>query len=217
MTEATRHPDFATSWSSRGGRALTLAGLIVACGAGLAAASDLPVHDGVGGDFELESSRGGQERLSDHLGEVVLLFFGFTSCPDVCPANLAHLSALYRELGTDATGTQVLLVSVDPQTDTPARLKEYLGRFDGRFTGLTGTPDQINHVAGLFKVKHEPTHEHHVTMEHNKQKAFVAEGVLVAHSQQVYLIDKAGRTRSLFYTGTPVEEMAAAVRALKAE
>jgi len=178
------------------------------------AASDLPVHDDIGGEFVLQSSRGGEAQLSDFKGKVVLLFFGFTSCPDICPANLAHLQALQAALGDDASQTQVLLVTVDPETDTPERLAAYLARFDERFIGLTGERDATDHVAELFLVKHARTHDQHVTMEHNRQKAFVEEGFLYAHSQQIYLLDEQGRTRALFFTGTPVDEMADAVRTL---
>lgn len=189
----------------------------LALAATTAGATELPVHDGVGGDFTLQSSRGGEDGLAGHRGEVVLLFFGFTSCPDVCPANLAHLQALFGELGDDAAGTQVLLVTVDPETDTPERLKEYLARFDDRFIGLTGDRADTDAVAKLFMVEHHRTHHSKVTMEHNREKAFVKEGHLIAHSQQIYLIDKKGRTRALFYTGTPIEEMAEAVRTLSKE
>lgn len=191
--------------------------LAILLAAPCAASSDLPVHDNIGGEFTLQNSRGHEGHLSDYRDQVVLLFFGFTSCPDICPANLAHLLALTRSLGDDAAGTQVVLVTVDPETDTPERLKEYLGRFDERFVGFTGTREETDHVAELFLVKHSRTHNHEITMKHNREKAFEESGFLYAHSQQIYLLDKQGRTRALYYTGTPTVEMAAGVRALLKE
>jgi protein SCO1/2 len=178
------------------------------------ASSDLPIHDGVGGDFVLQSSLGGETRLSDYRGKVVLLFFGYTSCQDICPATLSHLRALTLKLGSDADRAQVLLVTVDPETDTPERLKEYMGRFDERFVGLSGTTEETGRAAALFMVESTRSHGVEVTMQHNRSKSFVDSGYLYAHSQQIYLLDKVGRTRALYYTGTPLSEMEQAVRDL---
>jgi protein SCO1/2 len=180
-------------------------------------AADLPVHDGVGGDFELPSSLGRDVSLADYRGKVVLLFFGYTNCPDICPANLAHLNSLTARLGDTAAETQVLLVSVDPETDTPERMREYLARFDARYVGLTGSREQIDHVARLFMVQHQKSHGAEVTMEHNRHKPSTEKGFLYAHSQQIYLLDKQGRTRALYFVGSPVSEMEAGVRALLQE
>jgi protein SCO1/2 len=185
--------------------------------ASVGGAAELPVHDGVGGEFVLESSLGREVRLSEYRGKVVLLFFGYTSCPDICPANLAHLQTLTKSLGPAAEGTQVILVTIDPETDTAERLKEYVARFDKRFVGLTGTRKQIDHVAKLFMVKHDKSHPVEVTMKHNRSKAFDDEGYLYAHSQQIYLLDKKGRTRGLYFAGSPIAEMKAAVLALSNE
>jgi protein SCO1/2 len=180
-------------------------------------AADLPVHDGVGGDFALQSSLGHEVRLDDYRGKVVLLFFGYTSCPDVCPANLAHLRTLTERLGPDAVRSQVILVTVDPETDTADRLKAYLARFDDRFVGLTGSREEVDHVAKLFMVKSHKSHGAEVTMEHNRSKAFTDKGFLYAHSQQIYLLDQQGRTRGLYFTGSPLDEMKEAVLALLQE
>lgn len=182
-----------------------------------ARAADLPVHDGVGGDFILQSSLGRDVSLSEYRGKVVLLFFGFTSCPDICPTNLAHLQALTNKLGEDAHRTQVVLISVDPETDTPDRLKQYLARFDEDFVGLTGDRDQVDQVAALYRVKHSKSHGMQVTMQHNRSKAFTDEGFLYSHSQQIYLLDKQGRTRGLYFAGSPLDEMQNDILALLGE
>jgi protein SCO1/2 len=177
----------------------------------------LPVHDGIGGDFSAPSSRGRVVSSSEFRGKVVLLFFGYTSCQDVCPATLAHLQALTKRLGPNAEDVQVALVTIDPEVDTPDVLRDYLARFDDRFVGFTGTREDVDRIAAMFGVKHDRSHGTKVTLEHNRSKAYAARGYLYAHSQQIYLIDKAGRTRAFFFTGSPLSEMEAAVLALLAE
>jgi protein SCO1/2 len=201
------------SYAGRRSSLLLFAILIASAGQ----TADLPVHDGVGGEFALPSSLGREVRLSEYRGKVVLLFFGYTSCPDICPANLAHLRTLTRRLGPAADRTQVILVTVDPETDTAEHLKEYLARFDERFVGLTGARDEIDRVAKLFMLKHDKSHPVEVTMQHNRSKAFTEKGFLYAHSQQIYLLDKQGRTRGLYFAGSPLADMKTGVLALLEE
>lgn len=179
--------------------------------------SQLPVHDGVGGEFAAASSRGRVVSTSEFRGKVVVLFFGYTSCQDVCPATLAHLQALTRRLGPESDEVQVVLVTIDPEVDTADVLREYLARFDDRFIGFTGTREETDHIASLFLAKHDQSHGTKVTMQHNRSKAFTESGYLYSHSQQIYLLDKAGRTRAFFFTGSPLEEMEAAVLTLLGE
>jgi protein SCO1/2 len=153
-------------------------------------------------------------RLSDFEGKVVLLFFGYTSCQDVCPATLSHLSALMKRLGPASDGVQVLLATIDPENDTAEHLAEYLARFDDRFIGLTGERSQTDGIAKLYMVKHDPSHGMKVTTEHNRSRAFADSAYLYAHSQQIYLVDKRGRTRAFFFAGSPLEEMQEAVMSL---
>jgi len=174
----------------------------------------LPVHDGVGGEFSASSSLGREVSLSEYRDKVVLLFFGYTSCQDVCPATLAHLQSLVRGLGDASGDVQVLLVTVDPENDSADHLRQYLARFDARFVGLTGTRETIDRIASLFMVKHERSHGVEVSNEYNRGKTFTDHSYLYSHSQQIYLLDKLGRTRALFFTGSPLEEMQQAVIAL---
>jgi protein SCO1/2 len=179
--------------------------------------SRLPIHDGVGGDFVAQSSLGRDVRLSEFRGKAVLLFFGYTSCQDICPATLSHLEALIRRLGPAEDDVQVLLVSIDPENDTPQHLAEYLARFDPRFIGLSADPDELARITGMFIVKNDRSHGMKVSMKHNRSKAFVDEAYLYSHSQQIYLLDKLGRTRGFYFAGSPLEEMEEAVTALLAE
>jgi protein SCO1/2 len=171
----------------------------------------LPIHDGVGGEFVAHSSLGRDVRLSEFAGKAVLLFFGYTSCQDVCPATLSHLHSLSRKLGPKAGQTQVLLVTIDPENDSAAHLREYLARFDDRFIGLTGSQEEMDRIAALYMVKHNASHGMKVTTQHNRTKPLVQESYLYSHSQQIYLLDKVGRTRAFFFVGSPLDEMERAV------
>jgi len=187
--------------------------LVVATGQA-SSENPLPIYDGVGGEFSAPSSLGRVVSLSEFRDKVVLLFFGYTSCQDVCPATLAHLQSLVRELGKTSDDVQVLFVTVDPENDSADHLKQYLTRFDSRFVGLTGTREEVDRIASLFIVKHDRSHGVEVSNAYNRGKTFADHSYLYSHSQQIYLLDKSGRTRALFFTGSPLEEMRDAVIAL---
>ncbi len=177
----------------------------------------LPIHDDIGGDFSARSSLGRVVESKEFRGDVQLLFFGYTSCQDICPATLSHLAALTKRLGPDADDVQVVMVTVDPENDTEEHLREYLARFDDRFIGLTGTQQEIDRIASLYLAKHDKSHGMKVTTAHNRGKTFTDSAYLYSHSQQIYLLDKSGRTRGMLFVGSPMDEMEAAVRALLAE
>jgi len=193
---------------------VALSGLLVALGGQAVHGNPLPIHDDVGGEFSAPSSLGRDVSLSEFRGKVVLLFFGYTSCQDVCPATLAHLQSLVRDLGKVSANVQVLFVTIDPENDSADHLKQYLARFDSRFVGLGGTRESVDRIASLFMVKHDRSHGVEVSNEYNRGKTFTAHSYLYSHSQQIYLLDKLGRTRALFFTGSPLEEMREAVTAL---
>src|SRR5690625_2939132 len=102
-------------------------------------------------DFTLTSADG-PVRLADLKGKVVVLFFGYTLCPDVCPMTLARLGQALEQLGDDAERVQVIMVSVDPERDTPERLKEYVRAFHPSFIGVTGTEEELAAVAATYGV-----------------------------------------------------------------
>ena len=111
-----------------------------------ALAALLDRSDTVGGPWSLTSSNGGKLTDRDLRGHPVLLYFGYTSCPDICPATLASVAEALRLLGPRAGSLRPLFVTVDPTRDTPRKLRDYLSAFDPRFVGLTGTPAQIAKV-----------------------------------------------------------------------
>lgn len=104
-----------------------------------------------GRTLELTDQQGQRRSLADFRGKVVMLYFGFVQCPDVCPTSLARAVEVMRRLGPDAARVQLLFVTVDPERDTPALLREYLAAFHPSFLGLTGTPQEVAAAAREFK------------------------------------------------------------------
>ena len=106
---------------------------------------------GWGGDFRVPDHNGTVRVLADFRGKVVLLFFGFTQCPDVCPTALSRMKDVMKLLGPDADRVQVLFMTIDPERDTPPVLREYLANFDKRFLALYASPQETAEVARRFK------------------------------------------------------------------
>jgi protein SCO1/2 len=134
-----------------------------------------------GKTLELTDHTGRPRRLEEFRGKAVLVFFGFTHCPDVCPTTLADISQVMKGLGPDAERVQVLFVTVDPERDTREELGKYVGAFDPRFLGLYGDAAATQRAAREFKVYYE--------------KRKTADGYSVDHSGQTYVIDPQGRLR----------------------
>lgn len=140
-------------------------------------------------DFTLESVNG-PVRLSDFAGQHVYIYFGYTFCPDVCPATMNELAKLQELLGEDADQIQVLMITVDPARDTAEALANYMAFFDDSFIGLTGTDEEIAAVAqtyGVFYEAHEGTAESGYLVDHSTRTyLFSPEGVpLVAYPFEV--------------------------------
>jgi protein SCO1 len=134
-------------------------------------------------DFQLTDFNGQQRRLMDFRGKVVAVFFGYTHCPDVCPATLAELASAKKKLGADAGKVQVLFITADPERDTADILKRYVTAFDPTFLGLRGTPEQTAQVAKAFKVLIQ------------KNPGADPQNYTVDHSSGIYVYDTAGRLR----------------------
>lgn len=103
-------------------------------------------------DFRLPDARGQERSLQEFRGKVVVVFFGFTQCPDVCPTALNDLAEVKRQLGTSGDKVQGVFITVDPQRDTPEVLQAYMASFDPSFVALRGTPEQLAQVVQEFKV-----------------------------------------------------------------
>lgn len=153
-------------------------------------------------NFTLDSTTGEPVSLADFRGKPVLLYFGYTTCPDVCPTTLSDLRAAMKILGDRQNEVQVLFVSVDPERDTVSRMAEYLKFFDPAFIGLAGPVEQIESIASRFGVIFV------------KREAATAADYLVDHTSTVMAIDSEGYVRFMFPYGTTGEQMATDIKKL---
>ncbi|MGW8390714.1 SCO family protein [Pseudoduganella sp. HUAS MS19] len=136
-----------------------------------------------GKGFSLNDHSGKPVTLESYKGKVVVLFFGFTHCPDVCPTTMAEMSAVMKELGPDADKVQVLFATLDPERDTRELLSQYVPGFDPRFVGLYGTPEQTAATAKEFKVFYQ------------KVAGKTAGSYTIDHTAGSYVFDKNGKLR----------------------
>jgi protein SCO1 len=150
----------------------------------------------VASEVDLTRSDGSRFRLSEMRGDVVLLFFGYTSCPDVCPTTMAELRKALSELSEqDAERVTVVFVTVDPERDTPERVQAYVDQFNPAFIGLSGTKADLEKIWTEYGVFREIV---------NGQSAA---GYVVNHTARVSLIDQQGNLRVSFSFDTPVEDI----------
>ena len=147
-------------------------------------------------DFSLETANGESFRLSDQKGKIVLLFFGYTSCPDVCPITLGTFKQVYDRLGADTQNVRFVMITADPARDTPDKVAAYAARFNPEFIGLSGSRDKLEAVwkeLGVFV---------------EKQDSGSAAGYLVSHTASVYVLDQSGRLLMTWPYGTSAIDMA---------
>jgi protein SCO1/2 len=134
-------------------------------------------------DFTLINQYGAMTSLSQFRGKVVLLYFGYTHCPDACPMTLSLLKESMEKLGNDQNRTQVLFITIDPERDTVQKLKAYVPYFDRNFLGLTGSPQEIAKVAK----------DYHILYEKEPAEAGSNAGYFMNHTTSVYLISPKGK------------------------
>ena len=154
----------------------------------------------VGGAFDLTDPAGRRVALADLRGRLVLLYFGFATCPDVCPTDLAIIGQALRELGAAGEGVQPVFITLDPQRDSPAVLREYAAAFHPRFIALTGSEAEVRRVATQYKVFFE------------KVALPGSTGYTIDHTAYTFLLDREGRFVILFPPGTPAERMVQMLR-----
>lgn len=165
-------------------------------------------------DFTLTSHTGDPISLSDLRGRVVLFFFGYTHCPDVCPTTLASYTRVKAALGENADEVAFAFISVDGTRDTPDEVAEYLGRFDPDFIGMTGdeqTVQRIGQEYGLFfQQQTEFEHQHEDGQLHVHQLG--QDEYLIGHTSPSFLVDREGYLRVVYFYGTEPDVIAAGIR-----
>jgi len=161
----------------------------------------IPQHlQGMGGDFTLQSADG-SVALQDFRGRVVLIYFGYTNCPDVCPMTMANWGRAFNQL-TEEEQARVrgLLVSIDPERDTPQTLKEYTAYFHPNIIGVTGSHDELGKVAALYR------------SDYNRKHEGEGDDYIVGHMAFVYVIDPQGNVRDLLVHESFPEEIVKSLR-----
>jgi len=153
----------------------------------------------IGGPFKLTDQNGQTVTDQDMKGRPFLVFFGFTHCPDVCPTTLFEVSQIFRALGPDADKVRALFITVDPERDTPALMKDYLSSFDPHMAGLTGDPAAVAAVAKAYRVYY-------------KKVPLDQGGYTMDHTAIIYLMDKEGRFVAPFSLKRTTEAAAADLR-----
>lgn len=180
----------------------SLLGIVIAAGIVLAVTREPVTYHGThisppmpAAQFTLQAEDG-PVSLSDFRGRAVALFFGYTSCPDVCPTTLLRLSNALEELGDRRSDVQVVFISVDPERDSPARASRYAEAVDPSFVGLSGTPDEIAEVAARYGIYYA------------KAEGSDATGYLVDHSATITVLNENGRVELLWSPTVTADQMA---------
>ena len=156
-------------------------------------------------EIVLSATDGSTYSLRERQGRVALIFFGYTSCPDVCPATLSEMREVRKALGERAADVDMLFITVDPARDSLERMGMYVSLFDPAILGLTGSPEALEAVYRAYGV----------TVEF--QTETTAAGYLVTHSSRVYVVDRAGKLRLTYPFGTAVDDIVQDVRFLLKE
>jgi protein SCO1 len=160
-----------------------------------------PVTSGkalIGGPFTLTDATGKRVTDKDYRGRYMLVFFGYTNCPDICPASLQLISAALENLGSKADRVTPIFISVDPARDTPKKLGDYVKNFNSRFVGLTGTPEEIANVAKAYKVYYK-----------KRPNASSPNDYAMDHTAIIYLMDPNGEFVTHFTPTTSVDDLTA--------
>ena len=155
-----------------------------------------------GKSLALTDHNGKPRTLEDFRGKAVVVFFGFTHCPDVCPTTMAELADVKRQLGADGERLQAVFVTVDPERDTPEKLKTYMTAFDPSFVALRGTPAQTEALAKSFKAYYK------------KVPGADADSYTVDHTAGSYVFDPQGRLRLFVRYGMGIDKVTADLKQL---
>ena len=161
-----------------------------------AAVGDMVGNVNIGGPFELTDHTGARMSTEALRGNYALVYFGYTFCPDICPTELGEIAVAIDELGEAGARVTPVMITIDPERDTPEVLAEYVPIFHDRLVGLTGSDAEIKDVAEKYRVFYRRFDDPNFTF------------YLMDHTSFVYLLDPDGAIASMFRYGTPSEEMA---------
>jgi cytochrome oxidase Cu insertion factor (SCO1/SenC/PrrC family) len=156
----------------------------------------------VGGPFSLTDQTGRRRNDTEFRGKLLIIYFGYTYCPDVCPTELQQIGLAVEHLGDVGSAVQPLFITIDPARDTPEVLAQYVPSFHPRLLGLTGTSDEIAAVAQEFKVVY------------TKYQPSDGGPYLIDHTGFVYIVDRSGKYRGFFPPGTPEDRMREMIKAI---
>lgn len=156
----------------------------------------------LGKDLQMVDTEGQTRTLADYQGKVLMIFFGYTQCPDVCPTAMAQVAQALELLGDQAEEVRVMMISVDPERDTPEVLGAYVQAFDPSFVGLTGSPEQLQKTASSFKAFYA------------KEPGVSPDQYAMNHASSFYLMDRQGEARALIRSDASPEDMAHDIRLL---
>ena len=193
-------------------RRLTLAALLTVAGMAVLSAGCTPSAPAFNGvditgasyarDFALTDAAGKRRTLAEFRGKLVVVFFGFAQCPDICPTTLADLAQVKKRLGSDGERIQVVFITGDPERDSPQVLASYVPAFDPSFIGLTGSSEEIAAAAREFKVFFQ------------KVAGKTETSYTIDHTTGAYVFDREGRVRLFIRHGTGAEAIAADLQRL---
>jgi protein SCO1/2 len=155
----------------------------------------------IGGPFQLTDQSGKVRSARDFRGRLMLVYFGFTYCPDICPTDLQAIGLAMDRLGADADGVQPLFITLDPERDTREHLADYVAMFHPRLIGLTGSAEQVQNAADAYRVYYR-------RVDFDKGDGTYT----VDHSAFVYLMDRDGKYLGFFPPGTSAEKMVEMIR-----
>lgn len=155
----------------------------------------------IGGPFQLTDQFGKVRSERDFRGHLMLVYFGFTTCPDICPTDLQAIGLAMDRLGTDADDVQPLFITVDPERDTREHLADYVAMFHPRLLGLTGSAEAVQNAADAYRVYYK-------RVDFDKGDGYYT----VDHSAFIYLMDRDGKYLGFFPPGTPAEKIVEMIR-----
>lgn len=197
-------------WQSKAAAVALWLSLVVAiAGCGSGGGTTLALHGGrldppkAAADFTLTDQNGEPFTLSSTRGKVVMLYFGYTSCPDICPLTMSDMAGARGDLGASGQDVQIVFVTVDPERDSQAVLEKFVPAFDPTNIGLRGTPEEIKAAADAFGVKYKKTPLQDSAL-----------GYAVDHSAFIYVIDRSGQLREMLPFGTQRQDIASDLKIL---